>query len=320
MLLFQPGENVRMAKFTGNARDLFRIQLANFLLTVATLGIYSFWGRTRVREYLYGHLEFDGDRFQYHGTGRELLLGFVKVAAVVVLLIGGAVGLRMLIGGEWGELAYSLSIYIAFAMLIPVALLGSRKYRYSRTSLRGVRFGLHATLREFFPFYLKHLFLLVITFGFYTPVFQVELERFLTERTRYGDEPFHFDGTGGDLFSGFILNAILFWPTLTLSRFWWEARKQNYMWMHTTFQGVRFRPSLDGPSLLVLTFLNVVLTVFTLGLLTPWIKVRAMHYYAENIMIAGDLDLNLVSQSRGAANATGDALSSMLDLGGDLGL
>ncbi|MBX9600476.1 MAG: DUF898 domain-containing protein [Bryobacteraceae bacterium] len=320
MLFFLPGENLRMAIFTGNARDLFRIQLANFLLTVATLGVYSFWGRTRVRQYLYSHLELDGDRFQYHGTGGELLLGFVKMVAAVVLAFAGATGLRLLIGGALGEVAYTLSIYFAFALLVPVAMLGSRRYRYSRTSLRGVRFGLYATLREFFPFYLKHLFLLVITLGFYTPVFQVELERFLIQRTRYGDEPFHFDGTGSDLFSGFILNAILFWPTLTLSRFWWEARKRNYIWTHTTFQGVRFRPSLDGPSLLVLTFLNVVLTVFTLGLLTPWIKVRAMHYYAENILLAGDLDLNLIAQGSNTANATGDALSSLLDLGGDLGL
>ena len=34
--------------------------------------VYRFWGKTRVRRYLWGRVSFQGDRAEYTGTGREL--------------------------------------------------------------------------------------------------------------------------------------------------------------------------------------------------------------------------------------------------------
>jgi len=63
---------------------LLGIHIVNVLLTIVTLGVYYFWAKVRVRSYILSQTECAGDRFAYHGTGRELLLGFVKA----VLLIG----------------------------------------------------------------------------------------------------------------------------------------------------------------------------------------------------------------------------------------
>ncbi len=63
---------VRRPSFHGSAGTLFGIQLINLLLTIVTLGIYSFWGKTKVRGYLWSQTEFEGDRFAYHGTGKEV--------------------------------------------------------------------------------------------------------------------------------------------------------------------------------------------------------------------------------------------------------
>ncbi len=79
----------RQPSFVGNAGALFGIQLVNLLLTVVTLGIYSFWGKTRVRGYLWSQTEFEGDRFAYHGTGKELLIGWLKAFAILFVLFGG---------------------------------------------------------------------------------------------------------------------------------------------------------------------------------------------------------------------------------------
>ncbi|RFA27198.1 hypothetical protein CAI21_15230 [Alkalilimnicola ehrlichii] len=60
----------------GSGAELFVIYLVNLLLKVITLGIYHFWAVTRVRRYLWAQTSFDGERFEYTGTGRQLFLGF----------------------------------------------------------------------------------------------------------------------------------------------------------------------------------------------------------------------------------------------------
>ena len=64
--------------FHGRGGTLFGIHVVNTLLTLVTLGVYYFWAKTRLRQYLFSQSEIEGDRFAYHGTGRELLLGDPK--------------------------------------------------------------------------------------------------------------------------------------------------------------------------------------------------------------------------------------------------
>ena len=72
-----PPSTLRLS-FHGSALGLFGIQAVNALLTLLTAGVFYFWAKTRVRRYLLGESELEGDRFAYHGSGRELLVGFVK--------------------------------------------------------------------------------------------------------------------------------------------------------------------------------------------------------------------------------------------------
>lgn len=58
--------------------ELFLIHIVNIALKWITLSIYHFWGKTRIREYLWSQQSFDGDHFEYTGRGLELFLGFLK--------------------------------------------------------------------------------------------------------------------------------------------------------------------------------------------------------------------------------------------------
>ncbi|MEE8224479.1 MAG: DUF898 family protein, partial [candidate division NC10 bacterium] len=51
--------------FHGTGGSLFGIHIVNMFLTVITLGIYYFWGKTKVRNYLWSQTDFAGDRFAY---------------------------------------------------------------------------------------------------------------------------------------------------------------------------------------------------------------------------------------------------------------
>ncbi|MCX6613298.1 MAG: DUF898 family protein, partial [Acidobacteria bacterium] len=64
--------------YHGVGTDLFGMRIYHLLLTILTLGVFSFWGKTRVRKYLCSQAEFLGDRFCFHGTGKELFQGWLK--------------------------------------------------------------------------------------------------------------------------------------------------------------------------------------------------------------------------------------------------
>ena len=66
-------DQVRKLRFHGTGGSLFGIHIVNMLLTGLTLGIYYFWGKVKVRNYVFSQSEFEGDRFAYHGTGKELI-------------------------------------------------------------------------------------------------------------------------------------------------------------------------------------------------------------------------------------------------------
>ena len=56
------------------------------VLLMFTLGIYRFWLTTDVRRFLWSNTEVAGESFEYTGTARELLLGFLIAVAILVPL------------------------------------------------------------------------------------------------------------------------------------------------------------------------------------------------------------------------------------------
>ncbi len=73
---------------TARLGALFRIVYVNLILTILTLGIYRFWAKTKLRRYIWRHLMVGGESFEYTGTGKELLLGFLKAVLVLLTALG----------------------------------------------------------------------------------------------------------------------------------------------------------------------------------------------------------------------------------------
>jgi len=71
------------------AKPLAKTVIVNILLNVITVGFYRFWDKTRIRNYIWSHLRFQGENFEYTGTGKELLFGFlIALLALAPVLIG----------------------------------------------------------------------------------------------------------------------------------------------------------------------------------------------------------------------------------------
>lgn len=309
----------RSARFMGAGSALFGIHVVNVLVTLVSLGIYFFWAKVKVRAYLLSETEFEGDRFAYHGTGREMLIGFLKALVFFFIPITLLNLLPELLGvSEVVRAALLFGAYSLASFFVPMAMIGARRYRLSRTSWRGIRFSLRAKTWDFVRLWTWNTFLVVLTFGLFYPVYITRRHEFMTRHMWFGSQRFGFDGRSRDLFWPFVGMLLLIPCTLGLSWFWFSAKKSRYFAAHTTFGEARFASTLNALPLAWLTLSNFVGLVLTLGLAWPWLSVRSLRFAYLNLALQGPLALDSITQQAQTVSATGEGLAGLLDA--DLGL
>jgi uncharacterized membrane protein YjgN (DUF898 family) len=306
--------------FHGNGGTLFGIHILNLFLSIVTLGIYHFWAKVKVRKYLWSQFEVAGDRLAYHGTPLEILIGWLKAA--------GFFGIPYLLLSQlpqwmdWGlaaKAACGFGTAVLIWIFIPVAVVGSRRYRLSRTSWRNIRFSFRGRVMELLGIYLGGGILLMLTLTLYGPYFRMRVHRFLSGQTKLGDRKFEFDGDGKDLFGKYALCLVLALPTLFFSLVWYSVYESRYVWAHTHFGEARFRSTLSFGGSLGIAITNFLLVLFTLGFGYSWAMVRYYRFLAENLNLDGEAGLDSIQQEDSEVGAAGDELLGFLDAGFDLG-
>ena len=305
--------------FYGTGSALFRIQVVNAVFTLLTLGIYYFWGKAEVRRYLLSQGQVEGDRFAYHGTGKELFVGFLKAVGVFWLPF---VGLGMLLQsmGDEGLVHVALVLlgWMVPLVFVPFAVVSARRYRLSRTSWRGIRFSFRGRPGPFIRLFAGGTLLSVVTLGLYYPIFDTRRQAFLVSQSWFGNRKFEFEASGRDLLSHFVVAILLTLPTLGLCWFWYVARKRRFWWAATTFEGARFRSTITGAMLARLVLGNVLIFVLTLSLARAWVTVRNARVTCRTLHLDGWLDIAQIEQDARLTKATGEWLASLLDFGGGL--
>ena len=307
----------RRLSFHGVGGTLFGIYVVNILLTIASFGAYRFWGKVRIRRFMLSQTSFEGDRFAYHGTGKELLLGFVKALLFVGLPITALSAVARLSGDKTIYVATQAFTSLLVFIFIPIAMVGARRYRLSRTSWRGIRFSFGGKAWAFVRIFMVASLLSTLTLTLYYPFFQARQQGFMVSNSYFGRRQFRFDGRGRDLLGAYVVALLLLVPTLGIYLFWFHARKTRYFWEHTYFEAARFRSTMTGGRLLTQNVCNWLLLIATLGLAWPWVLVRRTRFEFAYLTVEGPLDLAGIVQEPQLPTATGDALSSLL--GADVG-
>jgi uncharacterized membrane protein YjgN (DUF898 family) len=308
--------------FLGRGGSLFGIYILNVFLTLVTFGFYSFWGRVKVRSFLMSQTQFDGDRLAYHGSGKELLLGFLKALVVFGIPIAVLTAVRDFLDvGQLIKVSAGLVAYLLILFLVPFATVAARRYRMSRTSWRGIRFSFRGRVWDFFKIFVGGSLLSTITLSLYYPFYATKKYLFMTSHSYFGDKKFQFNGSGRDLFGSFLLALVLTIPTLGLYWFWFSAKKQRLFFNHTSFGTSRLESSVTGGALLRLKIGNLLLLIVTLGLGWAWVVARNVNFAYRYITVNGPLDMDRIVQQAELAPATGEELAGFFDLdaGFDIG-
>lgn len=331
-------------KFFGLGKELFVISAVNLLLTILTLGIYRFWAKVKVRQYFYSQTEFLRDKFSFHGTGLEMLKGFFRFLLIITPLIGLKILFEYDVANPGAMFMGWLVEFIMFWVLLPLVLVGSLRYRLSRTSWHGLRFSFRGESVEAIKLYLKAGILVPLTFGFYYIYFRTNWQRYLRRNVYFGNKHGEYSGSGGDLvkpfykkliffyfclFLIFIISGLLFaalnpvggetamWVVgavmslaLMLLGLWFTASLKglffNYDWDNTSFEDMKFSSTADTMEIFKLYITNFFIFFLTLGLGTPWITVRNYLFRSYHIRVDGTLDVESIKQDFLDSGASGD--------------
>lgn len=307
--------------FSGSGAELLILYLKNFLLTVLTLGIYSFWARTNVRKFLWSKMSFGGQSFDYHGTGGELLMGFLKFIGVMVVW-GAILTTYIILAGEKADGLPVLLFYLPGVFLLPFAFHGAFRYRASRTSWQGRRFSYRGDLWELTKIFWTGAILTLLTLSLYFPFFIIRMRKYFFENLTYGGHRFTFTGEGRELLNEYLKFVLLFLPTLTLYRFWFEAKQNNYCWLKTSFAGAPFRSAIEGGQLLMFSFLKLALGALTLGIAIPFVECERIRYVFHNLWMPQLPAVNLreLAPDADRADMLGEAMSTDIDMADGFGL
>ena len=196
--------------YDGKLGDLYAIYLRHLVLMLLTLGWSRFWGRTRIRRYVWNHLSILGDRFEYRGRGLELLVGFL----LALLLIAAWAGLMYLVWiyvfhekpfASFGVFdIFSLSVALIGFPLAYVGHYAGLRYKLSRTRWRGIRCGMAGSAWSYGVVATFLSFANAITGYLLTPVVSVNLARPRIGNARVGTLPLAFAGSAGDIYGRFL--------------------------------------------------------------------------------------------------------------------
>ena len=196
--------------YDGKLGELYAIYLRHLAMMLVTLGWSRFWGRTRIRRYVWNHLSVLGDRFEYRGRGIELMIGFL----LALLLVAAWSGLMYLVWlyvfhekpfATFGLFdLFSLSVVLIGFPLAFVGHYAGLRYKLSRTRWRGIRCGMAGSAWGYGATATFLQFANAMTAYLLTPVVSVNLARPRIVNTRVGTQGFAFAGRASDIYGRYL--------------------------------------------------------------------------------------------------------------------
>jgi|AGTN01.1.fsa_nt_gi Predicted membrane protein len=223
-----PGAAERPFRHHGRSRDIVALALMNLLFNILTLSWWRFWGKTRVRRFLWSHTTLWGDPLDYTGTGRELFLGFLVVVFLVfspLMIVLTALQAALETGQAWAGAAI-IAIQVFFVFLAGAGLYRAYRYQMTRTRWRAVRAGLDGAAWQYGLHVLGVALAVSVSLGWALPWGQMKLLRYRLDHTLFGDLAFECDARARGLYGrfavvwlfGLLALAALLWFGVLIAR------------------------------------------------------------------------------------------------------
>ena len=300
---------------TGQGIDLLLLYLKNFLLTVITFGIYSFWAKVALQKFWHENTQILESEFEYHATGLEKLKAFLKVAVVGGILFGAFIFITANVSPEVQVIVEFtvVGIFLIGAILLrPFIEVGIRAFFLGRTTWNGVHFSFRGRVLDLVKIDCIGAILTILTLGIYTPWYLNKRESFFTGRTFFGTEAFSFSGSGTEYAKLYYVNLILSILTLGIYTPWAIASFHRFKWNNTSVGDTRLQSDLMGMELFKHFLVSFILSILTFGIYGYWALVNYHSITVGSISFESQPDMTRVKAMRDmGASAIAEALTEM---------
>jgi len=184
--------------FSGRRGEFLKLLVTGSLFQIPTFGFYRFWLTTKLRRHLWANTRIEGESFEYTGTGKELLIGFLIALAILAPLYIAIFVLTFVL--EEQAAFASVPLFLIMYVLAHFGSYRARRYRATRTVFRGVRFWMKGSGWAYAFRAILWDFANLLTLGLALPWAMASLERYRMRHTYFGSVQGDFSGTGWTLF------------------------------------------------------------------------------------------------------------------------
>ena len=232
ILVFEGKIVMKEIEFKGKAMEYFGIWLANILLTVVTIGIFSAWAKVRRLKYFFNNTKILEDSFAYHATGWQILKG--RIIALVAILILGA--------GSAYIPGFSFISFLIIFFLLPFIINSSLRFNARMISYRNIKFNWHGNYKQTFLYFVLGPVISFLSLGFLHPLFTKYYYTYFANNHSYGTSRFSAYTTVKKYYldaikSGFLPVLIIFY-SIIIYTIWdiaslmvWDVDYIDSMWI-----------------------------------------------------------------------------------------
>jgi uncharacterized membrane protein YjgN (DUF898 family) len=236
---------------------------------------------------------------------------------------------------------------LGWYVIFPWLLMRGLKFRAANSSYRNVRFGFYGTAPEAFKYHFLGPVFAMITLGLGYPWVAYKQRDWWVRGHRFGTLNFAPRFRAGDFYLiylafvaiGFV-GGIIIGGLLTSSAeeqtaslggqtlqyllivffvAFLRARVMNLVYNQSVLGDLQLHSTLTVLRLFWIYATNIAAIILSLGLLTPWARVRLAAYRADSLSMANAEDLEgIVATLPVGIDATGDAMSELFDF--DIGI
>jgi len=370
--------------FTGKGNEYFKIWIVNVLLTIITVGIYYPWAKVRNRRYFYANTNLADRNFEYHATGKQLLLGFlIAVFFFIIYTFGTQIAPQ-----------FAGIFMILFMLILPWLIWRSLMFNMRVTSFSNVHFAFKGSLKKSYAIFLGYplvgfLLLMVvgglastlipalngsghtslntttlaigsIIFGllvmagylYIIALVRAKSKEYIIGNSYYGQGAFSTKlevskfikiyakafglilipfvimvigmsslRYGGGVEIIFILGYIGTLLGMLVIMAYVVSRERAYIYENTLLDNkIAFESTLGAREFAFVMFTNFLLVAFTLGLATPWAKVRVAKVMLANTLVDTSVGFDeYITQQQTKVSAIGEQIGEAFDVDIDVG-
>jgi uncharacterized membrane protein YjgN (DUF898 family) len=351
----KPRSRKHKLEFTGSSGEYFRIWIVNVMLSIVTLGIYAAWAKVRTRQYFYANTRLAGHAFEYHGNPISILKGNLVIGVLAILyvssqaamplltpvlaLLGFAVfpflihsslrfmasnssyrNIRFRFHGTVGEgytnhMLRPILTQVTLGFMAPAMLKGQREYLFDNVAYGNTRARFNGDYSVFSSIFWRSVGLSIVM------IFAVGILSAMMIPGLMAGGGLERGNPLAGMFLILPIYAIAFLGG-TMIQTYMQVNLVNHCWDNTSVDGrrLRFVSSLDTMTMIKLRLTNMLAIGLTLGLASPWAKVRYVQYVISSLSVIGEDDLeNFAAAERELAQSPlGDAATDFMNV--DFGL